>query len=438
MAVTNWKEKYKDKLFTAQEAAGLIHSGDHITTGLYLSLPYAFLEALSGRITSLEAVKLDLAANYKPLKLALPEYRENIEISSYFLTMAERKLINSYGAPISYMPLHLSDVRRVMSSRGNVLVAVGTPPDENGKISLGPCPADADLIRFCDKIIIEVNEQLPFVRGDEQLVDVDRVTALIDAPGKLLTVPPAEASPEEAAIAELIAERIPDGACIQLGIGGLGKAVGRRLKEKRELGIHTEMFVEPMVDLIECGAVTNSRKQLCRGKSIFGFTLGSERLYKLIDNNPLIESRPFAWVNDPRVIAQNDNVVSVNGAMQIDLSGQVCAESIGLSQFSGTGGQSDYVRGAKWSNGGMSFIALPSVRQDKETGALISKISLTLPLGSAVTTVRSDVQYIATEYGIVNLRGESLSSRAKLLISVAHPQFRDELTYQAKKAGIIV
>ena len=214
--------------------------------------------------------------------------------------------------------------------------------------------------------------------------------------------------------------------------------MGHNLSCRKDLGIHTEMFVETMVELMKCGAVNNSKKNICRGFTTYGFANGSRKMYEFMDHNEHIEARPFRWVNDPRIIAQNDNMVSVNGALQIDLTGQVCAESIGQKQYTGTGGQVDFVRGARWSKGGMSFIAMPSSRIDSKTGKRVSKISLTLPLGSAVTTLRSDIQYFVTEYGIADLEDEPLDVRAKRLIEVAHPDFRDELRFEAKKPGLII
>ena len=238
-------------------------------------------------------------------------------------------------------------------------------------------------------------------------------------------------------IAGHIVERVPDGATIQLGIGGVASAIGGFLKEKRDLGIHTEMFVNALVDLLKCGAANNSKKTLLPGKTVLGFSLGSQEMYDFMDHNPDIEARPFEFVNDPRVIAQNDNMISINGAMQVDLMGQVCAESIGPRQFSGTGGQADFVRGANWSRGGMSFLALPSTLTTK-SGEVKSKISAVLPLGSVVTTPRADVQYVVTEYGVADLRNEPLDVRAKRLIAIAHPDFRDKLTYEAKQAGMLI
>lgn len=434
----NWRVKYKDKIVSPEEAAKRIEPGDVLCCSIAAGIPYATLDALSGEAERLRGTRIDLGMGLKPIRPYMAKYNGLIDIRSLFWGPLERTFIKT-GSKIAYQPVHLSDTTpdRTEYHRASVVLSAGTPPDKNGMISLGPCPLDEIMCDTCRTVIVQVNEKLPYVKGVGCMFPIDKVDLLVDKSEDVPSIEPIPPSPEEAKIAGFIAERVPDGACIQLGIGGLGTAVGGFLKDKKELGIHTEMFVESMVDLIECGAVTNSRKNICPGKSVFGFALGSRHMYELMDGNPAFETRPFSWVNDPRIIAQNDNMVSINGALQLDLTGQVCAESIGMKQYSGTGGQVDFVRGAHWSKGGMSFIALPSVRTDK-AGNMFSKISISLPLGSAVTTLRSDVHYVVTEYGCVNIRNEPLDIRAERLISIAHPAFRDELRAQAKKEGLII
>ena len=434
----DWREKYKSKLATPEEAAKQIQPGDVLCCSLAAGIPYATLDALAGEAERLKGTRIDLGMGLKPIRPYMAKFNGLVDVRSLFWGPLERTFIKT-GSKIAYQPIHLSDTTldRTDFHRATVVLAAGTPPDETGMISLGPCPLDEVMCHTCRTVIVQINEQLPYVPGVGCMFPVDKVDILVDKSEALPSIDPIPPSADEAKIAAYIVERVPDGACIQLGIGGLGTAVGGFLKEKKELGIHTEMFVESMVDLIECGAVTNSRKQLCPGKNVFGFAIGSKRMYDFMDHNDSFQTRPFAWVNDPRIIAQNDNVVSINGALQLDLMGQVCAESIGQQQYSGTGGQVDFIRGAHWSRGGMSFIALPSVRMDK-AGNMFSKISLTLPVGSAVTTLRADVHYVVTEYGCVDLRNEPLEIRAKKLISIAHPDFRDNLTAEAKRAGLII
>ncbi len=372
------------------------------------------------------------------MRLHLPAARGKVNIRSLFLGPIERAFLKR-DANIEIQLLHLSATTadRAQVHPANIAMMAGTPPNAEGQISFGLCPLDSRIIAQAEKVIIQVNENMPFVYGEDVVLHMDQVTHLVDLTAPLYSPPAFVADEIDHQIAAYIAEQIPNGACIQLGIGGLATAVGHLLRDKKDLGIHTEMFVEPMVDLMECGAVNNSRKQLLAGLSVFGFALGSERMYDFLNENSRVLSRSFAWVNDPFVIGQNDHVVSVNGALAIDLTGQVCAESIGSRQYSGTGGQLDFVRGANRSNGGKSFIAMPSARADKE-GNLVSKISLSLPLGSAVTTPRADIDYIVTEYGIARLKNETIESRAKSLISLSHPAFRDELTFDAKKAGFFL
>ncbi len=433
----NWREKCKDKLLTTSEAASKIESGDVIVTSMACGVAYELLNALADEVPRVNNVRLYTGLCTKPIKPFFQEYNDNISIWSMFLGPQERAF-QMMGSRIVYQPLHLSDTsldRRDYHS-ANVIAVAGTPPDENGNISLGPCPMTNEYLDD-RKVIVQINEKLPYVYGTDCMYPAEKVTWFVDGTEEIPAFDPIPPTPEESKIAGFIVDRVPDGACIQLGIGGVCSAVGSFLKEKKDLGIHTEMFVESMVELMECGAVNNSRKKLCKGKSVFGFALGSEHMYEFMDHNTDMDARPFGWVNDPRIIAQNDNMISINSAMQLDLSGQVCAESVGLKEYSGTGGQVDYVRGAHWSKGGMSFIALPSTRTDKN-GNRIPRITLTLPLGSAVTTLRSDVHYVVTEYGCANIRNEPLDNRAKKLISISHPDFRDQLTFEAKKEGIII
>ena len=243
------------------------------------------------------------------------------------------------------------------------------------------------------------------------------------------------ASPIEEKIASHILERIPDGACIQLGIGGTANAVGFGLRDKKHLGVHSEMFTDSMVYLHELGVIDNSQKTFMPGRSVAGFAFNTKKSCDFINRNPKVYFEPYHVINNINNIAANDNLMSINTSLAIDLTGQLCSESIGMRQYSASGGQVDYVRGATLSKGGKSFIAMPSVANTKN--GPVSKISLTLPEGSIVTTLRTDVMYVVTEYGCVNLKFCDIPTRAKKLISIAHPDFRDELTFEAKKHGFI-
>lgn len=435
----DWRTKYAGKLVSMDEAVRKIKSTDTLISGIATGVPYKLLDAIADySLEHLTNVPLYYGAGFKPYKLGMPQYNGHLNANSFFYGPVERAFV-AHGSRFPYQPIHLSftSYDRRFVHRGTVLLAAGTEPDENGVISLGPSPMGGDLLDCFETIIVQVNKKMPFVYGEGATLPAERVTWMVEAEEDLPILPSAEPSEAEVKIAGHIVDRVPDGACIQLGIGGVASAIGRFLKGKRDLGIHTEMFVNALVELLKCGAANNSRKTVNPGKTVLGFSLGSQEMYDFMDRNPDIDARPFAYVNDPRIIAQNDNMVSINGAMQVDLMGQVCAESIGPKQFSGTGGQADFVRGANWSKGGMSFLALPSTLTAK-SGEVKSKISCVLPLGSVVTTPRADVQYIVTEYGVADLRWAPLDERAKRLIAIAHPDFREQLTFDAKKAGLII
>ena len=439
--IMDWKNKYKDKLIAKEEAAGIVRAGDTITVNICDNCPYLILNALADRLDEDDALTdltvSGLGITKKPVRLYDPKYAGRIKFIDFFWGPQERKA-QAAGARFSYQPVHLSyrwgDM--VYGRKSRIYIAAASAPDGKGRVSLGPNPVDTDLLSNFDIVIIQINEKLPFVCGESCMYSLDRADYIVDGPEDIVFNKSTSPNETDAKIARYVVERVEDGSCIQLGIGGLGTAIGTFLKEKKHLGIHTEIFVDAFADLIECGAADNSRKNLKPGKSEFGFALLSDKVYNCLDNNPDVEGNPFSWINDPRIISQNDNVVSINSAMEIDLTGQVAAEGMGMRHFSGTGGQADFVRGARWSKGGKSFICIPSSRTDKQ-GALHSKISLGFAPGTPVTTPRADVQYIVTEYGIAYLEYASVSERAQRLIAIAHPQFRDELTFEAKKAGLI-
>jgi acyl-CoA hydrolase len=306
--------------------------------------------------------------------------------------------------------------------------------DKHGYFSLANSASYSPaMIDKAKRIFVEVNVNQPRAVCGPQL-HISQIDAIVENNIELPVLPPVVLDDVSITIGNLIAEQIPDGACIQLGIGAIPDATGMALKSKHDLGIHTEMFTDSMVELIECGAVNNSRKQIHKGKSITTFAYGSKRIYDYIDDNPAIELLPVDYVNDPNVICQNDNMISINAALEVDLWGQVCAESVGTKHMSGSGGQIDYVRGACQSKGGKSFIAFTSTAK----GGTISKVKPILTPGAVCTTSKNDVDYIVTEYGLAHLRGKSLGERAKALIAIAHPDFRDELTFEAKKRGILI
>ena len=435
----DWKEKYRDRIMSPEAACALIRPGDTLTSNFGGSIPYAFLDVLADySLEHLENVTLYLAGFYKRTKIADKIYNPHITGKSCFLGPWERKAV-SEGSNLSYQAMQLASVNhdRMGKHRARVILAAGSEPDENGMISLGVAPFDPALLESCETVIVQVNRNMPFVCGENCRIPAERVTALIPMDEDLPEMVMAAPNDAQRRIAGHIVERVEDGACVQFGIGGISAAIGEALMERHDLGCHSEMLTEPIMALMKAGVINNSRKSFCPGKTVFTNALGTAALYRFMDRNPALEAHPTAWLNDPRNIARNDNMISVNGALCVDLTGQVCAESIGFRQFSGTGGQLDYVRGARWSKGGKSFLTLPSVHADK-AGIVHSNISLTLPTGSIVTTPRADVHFIVTEYGAADLQDEPADVRAKRLIAIAHPDFRDELLFQAKKAGYIV
>ena len=435
----DWKVKYASRVMSPEAACALIRSGDVVTSNFGGSIPYAFLDVLADyALEHLENVTLYLAGFYKQTKIADRVYNPHIAVKSCFLGPWERKAA-AEGSDLSYQAMHLANINhdRMGKHRARVVLAAGSVPDENGRISLGVAPFDPKLLDVCESVIVQVNRNMPFVCGEACQIPAERVTALVpmdEALPEMVMAPPNDA---QRRIAAHIVERVPDGACVQFGIGGVSAAMGEALTVRRDLGCHSEMLTEPIMTLMKAGVINNSRKSFCPGKTVFTNALGTSALYRFMDRNPALEAHPTAWLNDPRNIARNDDMISVNGALCVDLTGQVCAESIGFRQFSGTGGQLDYVRGARWSRGGKSFLTLPSVHVDK-AGKRHSNISLTLPLGSIVTTPRADVHFIVTEYGTADLQDEPIDVRARRLIAVAHPDYRDALRFDAKKAGYLL
>jgi 4-hydroxybutyrate CoA-transferase len=308
-----------------------------------------------------------------------------------------------------------------------------SPPDEHGFCSFGiEVGLTKSVAESADIVIAEVNQQMPRTLGDS-FIHVSKIDFIVPVDYTLPELPMGEDGPSETVdkIAYHVASLIPDGATMQLGIGAIPDAVLKHLYEKKDLGIHTEMFSDGVIDLVDAGVLTNSRKTLHTGKIIAGFILGTQKLYEWVDDNPLIELHPTEYVNDPFVIAQNDRMVAINSAIEVDLTGQICADSLGHKLFSGVGGQLDFIYGASRSKGGVPIIALPSTAKD------FSRIVATLKLGAGVVTTRNHVHYIVTEYGIADLYGKTIKQRAESLINIAHPKFREDLTRQANELHYI-
>ena len=425
------------KYITAEEAVQLVKSNDHVVVGMTAAEPQNFMKILH---TVADRVKNVVVSNCLPILEAEfftnPAYKDSFKVAGWFYTATLRKYHKNGN--ISFIPnhLHLAGKKRFEHMKPNIFVTAASLPDENGYISLSIQNVyERDAIDLADIVIVEVNPNFPRTFGDNQ-VHIDEVDYIIQSNYPVPTIINAEPNEKDMLIGKEIAKHIPDGATIQLGIGGIPNAVAYFLKDKKDLGIHTEMFTNGMMDLIKDGIVTGKKKNYMPGKHVCAFAFGSEELYKFLDNNPDVYFMRGIEANDPHVVGLNDNQISINTTLEVDLTGQVASESIGHVQFSGTGGQSDTAVGAQNAKNGKSFIALYSTAmvRNKQTGEKeeISKIVTTLKPGAAVTLSRNDVDYVVTEYGCVSLRGTTIEERVRLLISIAHPKFREQLTEEAK------
>jgi len=430
------------KIVTIDKIYDLIESKMEIVVGMAANEPQEFMKNLH---IIADRVKNVTVTNCLPITEAdfftNEDLRDSFFLDSWFFTKTLRRA--SKHGNISFIPnhLHLAGKRRIDHKKPNVFITAATPPDKHGFMSLSTSNVyEKQMVEEADVVVFEINPNFPRTFGDME-VSVHDVDYLVEVDYQVPTLPNIEPNEKDLIIGKLIAEKINDGDSLQLGIGGIPNAVAKSLLHKKDLGIHTEMFTSGMIDLIEAGAVTGKKKTLHKGKHVCCFAMGSKELYEYIDNNPSVMILPGSYVNDPAVMGLNDNQVSINSTIEVDLTGQCCSESVGTMQISGTGGQADTAIGAQNSKNGRSFISLYSTAMVKnhETGEYeeVSKIVPTLKPGAAVSLSRNDVDYVVTEYGMVRLRGTNIRERAKLLISIAHPKFRDELTKEAIKAGFI-
>ena len=433
--LADWKDQYRELKMTADEAVLMIRDGDGVAMPGAASWPYAVDEALVRRLHAIGG-RIELDGLFTPVDTVLlrPENKELVEYYVNFLS-GDRNLIPQGN--VHFVPTHLSENGLwICARRPRVTVITCTPPDENGWMSrsISASHLDRAVMEQSEVVIVEVNARLPRLNSEGEnhlLFHVSEADAIVESDHTLAENPPPPTTDIDRIIAGYIAEMVPDGACVQFGQGGLPNAVGECLADagKKDLGVHTEVLTNCVMKLMQQGVVNNSRKALYKGQAIGALCVGDQELWKFLDGNRDVCFKEVHWVNDPRNISQNDNVVSINNAMEIDLTGQVNAESIGTRMYSGTGGQLEWVLGAQWSKGGKSIIALRSSYRDK-SGQLRSKINPMLTPGCVVTTPRTMVQYIVTEYGVAHLKYKSARERAKALIAIAHPDFREELTKQ--------
>lgn len=421
---------FHEKLVTGEEALRVVNSGDFVYVHPGCAAPERLLDALVARKDELENVRVMHLMSMGRADYAKPGMERHFRHVALFTGKNVRQAINEGRA--DYIPVFLSEIPRLFTS-GRVKVDVAlihvSPPDEHGFCSFGvgvdTTKAAAETARV---VIAQVNPRMPRVLGDN-FIHVRKVTYFVEADDPLVELPRVRMSLAFEDIGRNVASLIEDGATLQLGIGGIPDAVLHHLQDRKHLGVHTEMFSDGMVELVEKGIVTNERKTLHPGKIISAFVLGTKPLFDFIHNNPIVEFHPNDYVNDPFVICQNEKMVAVNSAIQVDLTGQVCADSIGDTVYSGFGGQVDFVRGASRAKGGKAILALLSTAKDGE----VSRISTYLDEGAGVVTSRADVHYIVTEFGVADLHGKTLRERARALIDVAHPKFREELEQGARK-----
>jgi 4-hydroxybutyrate CoA-transferase len=434
-----WVEQYHKKIVTADEAVQSIASRHRVFLTGNCSTPHELLKALVRRAPELEDVEICQALTIGPADYVAPEMEGHLRVNTMFISHNIRKAVHE--GRVDFTPVLLSEFPLLFKNRHiplDVALVHLSPPDEHGFCSFGiengltKSPAES-----AKTIIAEVNECMPRTLGDS-FIHVNRLTHIVPVNYPLSEMKMAEEGSSEILekIASSIADLIPDGATMQMGIGAIPNTVLKYLYDKRDLGVHTELFSDGVIDLVEAGVLTSSRKSLHPGKIIAGFILGTQQLYDWVNDNPLIELHPTEYVNDPFVIAQNERMVAVNSAIEVDLTGQVCADSIGPKLYSGVGGQLDFIYGASRSKDGVPIIALPSTATMRD-GSQISRIVTMLKHGAGVVTSRNHVHYVVTEYGVVNLYAKSIRQRALELIQIAHPDFRDELTHQARQLNYL-
>ena len=430
----NWLDDYRSKLETAAEAVGRIKSRDRVYYAGNAAIPQTLVKALSLRKDELEDVQLSHVLLVGKDPLAEPEMEGSFRHNSLFVGPADRKAVNEGRG--DYVPIFLHQIPRLFRENIvpiDVAMVQCSPPDEHGFMSLGvETLASMAACQKAKTVIAQVNEKMPRVLGDS-FMHVNRVDSIVEATESLPQLESKPASDVERAIASHVIPLIKPGSTIQMGIGGIPDSVWESMEGDLQLGVHTEMISDGGMRAIQRGVVTGTQKNLHPGKVVLTFVLGSDELYDFVDNNPLVEAHPVDYVNDPFIVSQNENMVAVNSAIEVDLTGQVCSDSIGPYIYSGFGGQVDFIRGAAKSKGGRPIIALPSTAKS----GTMSRIVPFLKEGAGVVTSRADVHYVVTEHGAVNLFGKNLRERAEALIEISDPQFQEEIELAAKDRKLL-
>ena len=440
----DFKASYQQKLATPEQAAALVKSGDWVDYGWTTGTPVAVDAAIAKRLPELKDVKFRGGIlMWVPEIFKIENPAEHFSWNSWHMGGIERKAVAqgfSFYSPIRYS--ELPRYYRDMPEDVDVAVFQVAPMDNHGYFNFGPNASHmAAVCERSKKVIVEVNKNMPVCLGGSEVgVHIDDVDMIVEGDSPAIAQLGGGGAPTEVdqAVAKLIVEQIPNGACLQLGIGGMPNAVGSMIAQSdlKDLGVHTEMYVDAFVDISMAGKITGAHKQIDKGRQTYAFGAGTQKLYDFLDGNPACMSAPVDYTNDIRSISALDNFISINNAVDIDLFGQVNAESAGIKNISGAGGQLDFVLGAYLSHGGKSFICMSSSFMDKKTGQMQSRIRPTLANGSIVTDTRANVHYFMTEYGMVNLKGLSTWQKAEALISVAHPDFREQLIQEAEKMNI--
>ena len=423
-----WQDIYEQRKMSPEEAVGLIRSGDRVVIGHAVGVPLAITDVMVAHKEDYKNVEIVQMVSQGNAKFCEPGTEGHFRLNSFFVGTQSRTAVKEGRG--DFTPccfIDIPDLLRELTVDAAVIQV--SPPDKHGYVSCGVSVDYTLPAAKCAKVgIAQVNRRMPRTLGDRCL-HVSEIDSFVEIDHPVLEISLPKIGETEKAIGENCAKLIRDGDTLQLGIGAIPDAVLLFLKDKKDLGIHSEMISDGVVELIENGVITNARKNLHPGKSVVSFLMGTKRLYDYADDNPAVAMYPVDYVNDPYVVGKNDNLVSINSCVQVDFMGQVAAESIGTTQISGIGGQMDFIRGARLSKGGRAVIAIASTAEGGKT----SKIVPFLEQGAAVTTSRTDVDYIVTEYGIAHLRGKTLKDRARSLISIAHPRFREELIRDFEK-----
>ncbi|MGD9140759.1 MAG: acetyl-CoA hydrolase/transferase C-terminal domain-containing protein [bacterium] len=430
----SWRDGYRRKIASLEEAVSTVKSGDCIYVSGNAATPFTLLEALADRKDELENVEVTHVLLVGDDPISAPGTEGHFRHNSFFVGPADRKAVNDGRA--DYIPVFLYEIPGLFYSNLiglDVALLHLSPPDDFGYMSLGAeCLASKAAAETARTVVAEVNDKMPRALGNA-FIHVSQVDRIVETSRSLAELSVREITDVEEKIGRNVAGLVEDGSTIQLGIGGIPNAALAAMSDRKDLGIHTEMVSDGIVEAMEAGYVTGARKTLHPYKAVTTFLYGTRKVYDFVDNNPAFEVHPVDYTNHPSVVARNDRMVAINSAVEVDLTGQVCSDSIGTRIYSGFGGQVDFIRGAAQSRGGKPIIALPATTKDGGT----SKIVPFLKQGAGVVTTRADVHYVVTEYGVAYLHGKNIRERALELIKIAAPRFRDELEREAAKRNLL-